>query len=126
MQVNINPAYQSDELKHSLTLVGVKCLLAIETFKTQNYPEIIERIDRDIWKRPPNTPVGSRVLPFLETVVFDSKNSIRLAAIRCYYCYTLIEYIFPNRFHSILTGPPEKIEIFDCFWANEYRFAVRC
>ncbi|VVC42214.1 Hypothetical protein CINCED_3A019046 [Cinara cedri] len=74
--VNINPAYQSDELKHSLTLVGVKCLVALETFKTQNYPEIIERIDQDIWKRPPNSPVKSKVLPFLETVVFNSENRI--------------------------------------------------
>lgn len=80
-QVNINPAYQSDELKHSLTLVGVKCLITLESFKTQNYVEILERVDPDIWKRPPNTPVKSKVLPTLETVILNSDNRIKLATI---------------------------------------------
>ncbi|KAL4143266.1 hypothetical protein QTP88_005619 [Uroleucon formosanum] len=74
--VNINPAYQSDELKHTLTLADVKCLLTLENFKTQNYPEILEKIDSDIWKRPPNTPVNSKVLPTLKSVIFDSENQI--------------------------------------------------
>ncbi|XP_027850755.2 medium-chain acyl-CoA ligase ACSF2, mitochondrial-like [Aphis gossypii] len=73
--VNINPAYQSDELKHSLTLAEVKCLIIIEKFKTQNYPEILEKVDPEIWKRPPNTPVKSKTLPMLKSVIFDSENS---------------------------------------------------
>jgi len=35
LQVNINPAYQSDELKHTLTLADVKCLMTLEKFKTK-------------------------------------------------------------------------------------------
>ncbi|VVC42217.1 AMP-dependent synthetase/ligase,AMP-binding enzyme, C-terminal domain [Cinara cedri] len=76
ISVTINPAYQSDELKHSLTLAGVKCLVTMETFKTQNYPAIIEQIDPEIWKRSPNTPVESKTLPLLETVVFNTENLI--------------------------------------------------
>ncbi|XP_050428075.1 medium-chain acyl-CoA ligase ACSF2, mitochondrial-like [Adelges cooleyi] len=75
--VNINPAYQSDELQHSLQLVGVKCLLTFESFNTQNYPAIIETIDPDIWNRPPNTRVVSKQLPTLETVVFNTENTMR-------------------------------------------------
>ncbi|CAI6367180.1 unnamed protein product [Macrosiphum euphorbiae] len=74
--VNINPAYQSDELKHTLTLAEVKCLLTLEKFKTQNYPEILEKVDSDIWKRPSNTPIKSKVMPTLESVIFDSENHI--------------------------------------------------
>ncbi|XP_060865725.1 medium-chain acyl-CoA ligase ACSF2, mitochondrial-like [Metopolophium dirhodum] len=74
--VNINPAYQSDELKHTLTLADVKCLLTLEKFKTQNYPEILEKVDPDIWKRPSNTPVKSKVMPTLKSVIFDSENHI--------------------------------------------------
>lgn len=78
-QVNINPAYQADELKHTLTLTDVKCLLTLEKFKTQNYPEILEKVDPDIWKRPPNTPIESKVMPTLKSVIFDSENHIKLA-----------------------------------------------
>ncbi|XP_015374859.1 PREDICTED: acyl-CoA synthetase family member 2, mitochondrial-like [Diuraphis noxia] len=74
--VNINPAYQSDEVKHTLTLADVKCLLVLEKFKTQNYPQILEKVDPDIWKRPSNTPIKSKVLPTLKSVIFDSENHI--------------------------------------------------
>ncbi|XP_050428074.1 medium-chain acyl-CoA ligase ACSF2, mitochondrial-like [Adelges cooleyi] len=75
--VNINPAYQSDELQHSLQLVGVKCLMTFESFKSQNYPAIIEKIDPNIWNRPPNTRVVSKQLPTLETVIFNTENTMR-------------------------------------------------
>ncbi|XP_050052910.1 medium-chain acyl-CoA ligase ACSF2, mitochondrial-like isoform X2 [Aphis gossypii] len=74
--VTINPAYQSDELKHTLILAEVKCLITLEKFKTQNYPEILEKIDSDIWNRPSNTPIKSKILPMLESVIFDSENCI--------------------------------------------------
>lgn len=61
--------------------MGVKCLVTMEEFKTQNYPEIIEKVDPEIWKRAPNTPIKSKVLPMLETVIFNSESSIKLATI---------------------------------------------
>lgn len=78
-QVTINPAYQSNELEYSLTLAGVKCLVAMETFKTQNYHAIIEQIDPEIWRRSPNTPIKSKALPTLKTVVFNTDSRIKLA-----------------------------------------------
>lgn len=59
-------------------LAEVKCLISIEKFKTQNYPEILEKVDPEIWKRPPNTPVKSKTLPTLKSVIFDSENSLKL------------------------------------------------
>ncbi|XP_025420128.1 acyl-CoA synthetase family member 2, mitochondrial [Sipha flava] len=74
--VNINPAYQSDELKYSANLVGIKCLVALEKFKSQNYPKILENVDPEIFKQPTNSPIKSKMLPTLETVVFITENHI--------------------------------------------------
>lgn len=49
----------------------------MERFKTQNYPEILEKIDPEILKRAPNTPIKSKVLPMLETVILNSENTIK-------------------------------------------------
>jgi len=59
-------------------LAEVKCLVTLEKFKTQNYPEILETVDPNIWKRPSNTPVKSKVVPTLESVIFDTENRIKL------------------------------------------------
>ncbi|XP_050548344.1 medium-chain acyl-CoA ligase ACSF2, mitochondrial-like isoform X4 [Daktulosphaira vitifoliae] len=75
--VSINPAFQSDELKHSITLVGVKCLFTMEKFKSQNYASIFENIDPEIWNRPPNIPIKSKVMPTLETIVFNTENNMK-------------------------------------------------
>ncbi|XP_060838688.1 medium-chain acyl-CoA ligase ACSF2, mitochondrial-like [Rhopalosiphum padi] len=101
--VNINPAYQSDELKHTLILAEVKCLLTLEKFRTQNYPEILEKIDSDIWKRPSNTPIKSKTIPMLESVIFDSENSINGA----YNLQTFLDLGF-NSNYSIPDVQPDE------------------
>ena len=42
--VNINPAYQPEELKYCLNKVGVKAVVASKTFKTQNYYDILAEV----------------------------------------------------------------------------------
>ncbi|XP_026809191.1 acyl-CoA synthetase family member 2, mitochondrial-like isoform X1 [Rhopalosiphum maidis] len=105
--VNVNPAYQSDELKHSLTLAEVKCLVTIEKFKTQNYPEILEKVDPDIWKRPPNTPVKSKILPTLESVIFYSENRINGA----YNLQTFLDLGFNTDYNIPKIQPDEGCNI---------------
>lgn len=39
--VAINPAYQQNELVYCLQKVGVKAVVAPDTFKTQNYPKML-------------------------------------------------------------------------------------
>ena len=42
--VNINPAYQPQELLYCLNKVGVKAIVAAERFKTQDYFSILEQV----------------------------------------------------------------------------------
>jgi len=42
--VNINPAYQPEELKYCLNKVGVKAVVASKTFKTQDYYSILTQV----------------------------------------------------------------------------------
>lgn len=62
-----------------MNLVGLKCLVALEKFKSQNYPRILENVDPEISKQPINSPIKSKVLPALETIVFITENRIKLA-----------------------------------------------
>jgi fatty-acyl-CoA synthase len=39
--VNINPAFQANELTYCLKKVGIKMLVAAESFKSSNYIQII-------------------------------------------------------------------------------------
>ncbi|KAK2165605.1 hypothetical protein LSH36_48g08124 [Paralvinella palmiformis] len=42
--VSINPAYRISELEHALNKVGVKSLIAMDTFKTSNYYKMLEEL----------------------------------------------------------------------------------
>ena len=42
--VNINPAYQPSELSYCLNKVGVKAVVASESFKTQDYYAILREV----------------------------------------------------------------------------------
>ena len=42
--VNINPAYQPGELKYCLNKVGVKAVVASNTFKTQDYYSMLKEV----------------------------------------------------------------------------------
>lgn len=50
----------------------------MENFKSQNYASILEKIDPEIWNRPPNTPIKSKIMPSLETVIFNTENPMKL------------------------------------------------
>jgi len=46
--VNINPAYQPGELKYCLNKVGVKAIIASQTFKTQDYYNMLMEVIPEI------------------------------------------------------------------------------
>lgn len=71
----INPAYQASEVKHCLNKVGVKLLITAETFKSQNYFNILNEISPEISSAKPGE-VKSKAVPSLESVVFISDKNL--------------------------------------------------
>jgi fatty-acyl-CoA synthase len=53
IQVNVNPAYRLSELEYTLKKVGVKALVAAESFKTSDYVAMMETLAPEI---PPGRP----------------------------------------------------------------------
>jgi fatty-acyl-CoA synthase len=53
IQVNVNPAYRLSELEYTLKKVGVKALVAAESFKTSDYVAMMEALAPEI---PPGRP----------------------------------------------------------------------
>ena len=71
--VNINPAYQTSELEYCLNKVGVKCLVAADSFKTQNYYEMLTRIMPEIETSKPGSLMNESV-PSLCSVIMMSES----------------------------------------------------
>jgi len=68
IQVNINPAYRLAELDYTLNKVGVKALVAAESFKTSDYLAMLETLAPEIPGSPPGALEAAR-LPALSTVI---------------------------------------------------------
>jgi len=71
--VNINPAYQTSELEYCLNKVGVKCLVAADSFKTQNYFKMLTRIMPEIETSKPGSLMNESV-PSLCSVIMMSES----------------------------------------------------
>ena len=69
--VNINPAYQSSELHYCLNKVGVKCLVAADSFKTQDYHKMLTEIMPELETGAPGG-LSSEAVPSLRSVVMMS------------------------------------------------------
>ncbi len=68
IQVNINPAYRLAELEYTLNKVGVRALIAAESFKTSDYLAMLETLAPEIPGSQPGALRAAR-LPSLTTVV---------------------------------------------------------
>ncbi len=68
IQVNINPAYRLAELEYTLNKVGVRALIAAESFKTSDYLAMLETLAPEIPRSQPGALRAAR-LPSLTTVV---------------------------------------------------------
>jgi len=74
-QVNINPAYQTPELQYCLTKVRAKALLAPESFKTQQYYEMVRHIAPEVESCAPGR-ICSKQLPDLTSLIIVSDNQL--------------------------------------------------
>ena len=72
-QVNINPAYQPEELRYCLHKVGIKAMVCSESFKTQDYYKMLAQIVPEV-KQARDKRVSSESMPFLKTVIMISER----------------------------------------------------
>jgi len=73
--VNINPAYQTPELQFCLTKARVKALIAPESFKNQQYYEMVRHIAPEVDSCGPGQ-ICSKQLPDLKSLVIISDNQL--------------------------------------------------
>eukprot|EP00088_Acartia_fossae_P059302 TRINITY_DN7020_c0_g1_i9.p1 TRINITY_DN7020_c0_g1~~TRINITY_DN7020_c0_g1_i9.p1 ORF type:complete len:610 (-),score=111.92 TRINITY_DN7020_c0_g1_i9:136-1932(-) len=72
--VNINPAYQANELKYALNKVGVRAIVCDEKFKTQDYHEILLSVAPELDTCSPGS-LNSTQVPCLEHVIIISEKA---------------------------------------------------
>ncbi|XP_055838784.1 medium-chain acyl-CoA ligase ACSF2, mitochondrial-like, partial [Episyrphus balteatus] len=75
VSVGINPAFQAPELEYCLKKVGVKALVTAESFRCQQYYEILEKICPEI-KDSKEGHLKSKNLPNLKAVIIDSQDKL--------------------------------------------------
>lgn len=72
--VNVNPAFQADELNYCLNKVGVKLLVMARSFKKSDYVQILRNaLEIDSF----STTFKSDKVPSLEHVVMLSETKVR-------------------------------------------------
>ena len=71
--VNINPAYQTSELEYCLNKVGLRCLVAADSFKTQNYYRMLTEVLPGLENSQPGS-LRCKEVPSLECVIMMSQD----------------------------------------------------
>ncbi|KAH8389117.1 hypothetical protein KR200_012218 [Drosophila serrata] len=74
--VGINPAFQGPEVAYCLNKVNVKAIIAPETFKTQNYYEILRSICPELADAK-SGKIRSEKFPHLQSVIIDSSDALK-------------------------------------------------
>jgi fatty-acyl-CoA synthase len=74
--VNVNPAFQTDELAYGLTKVGIRTLVMAEKFKKSNYVNILRSIAPEIGENN-STHIVSKHFPELKHVILCSEREER-------------------------------------------------
>ncbi|XP_050741145.1 medium-chain acyl-CoA ligase ACSF2, mitochondrial [Drosophila biarmipes] len=74
--VGLNPAFQGPEVAYCLNKVNVKAIIAPESFKRQNYYEILRDICPEIADSEPGK-IRSDKFPHLQSVIIDSYDGLK-------------------------------------------------
>lgn len=77
ISVGINPAYQIPEVKYALNKVGVKALIAAESYRSTNYYEMIKQIVPELESSYAGNIASSKV-PSLSAVIMKSNSGNKL------------------------------------------------
>uniref|UniRef100_A0A0K2UAL9 Medium-chain acyl-CoA ligase ACSF2, mitochondrial n=1 Tax=Lepeophtheirus salmonis TaxID=72036 RepID=A0A0K2UAL9_LEPSM len=84
--VNVNPAYQKDELHYVLNKVPVKGLICPTTFKAQNYYDLISKVVPEITSCNPGE-INSESAPHLKSVIIIKSPSNKKQEFKGTYCF---------------------------------------
>lgn len=76
IQVNINPGYKETELEYSLNKVKCKGIIMSETYKRQNYVDIVSHLCPELNASKPGG-LNSKRLPFLKHIIVASDKNIK-------------------------------------------------
>ena len=80
--VNINPAYQAEELKYCINKVGIQAIVCQDRFKSQNYYQLIQQIAPELGHGYScSTTLNSSSVPTLKhVIVVSSKKNVKTSA----------------------------------------------
>ena len=78
--VNINPAYQADELKYCINKVGIQAIVCQDRFKSQDYYQLIQQIAPELGQNYSNTLNSSSVPTLKHVIIISSKKNVRKSA----------------------------------------------
>ena len=74
--MNVNPSYQPNELRYALNKVGIRALIAAESFKNRNYFDILSEAVPEMNQQKGST-IDSRTVPSLKSVIMISEDHIK-------------------------------------------------
>ncbi|XP_058818358.1 medium-chain acyl-CoA ligase ACSF2, mitochondrial isoform X2 [Topomyia yanbarensis] len=77
ISVAINPAYQVPEIEYALNKVGVKAIIANESYRTQQYYNMLVQLAPELSSCKPGE-LKSAKLPSLSTVIINSEQNTQL------------------------------------------------
>lgn len=75
--MNVNPSYQPLELKYALRKVGIKTLIAAESFKNRDYYSILNEAVPEISQSKERNFINSREVPSLQSVIMISDQILK-------------------------------------------------
>lgn len=78
IQVNINPAYKTSELEYSLRKVGCKALIMSQSFKTQNYVQMLGEICPEIESSSTGVIESKRLPEFKRAIIIGERKPNKL------------------------------------------------
>ena len=76
IQVNINPAYKTSELEYALNKVQCKGMIMSETYKTQDYIQILSELCPELYNSKSGN-LNSNRLPSLKNVIVISEKKYK-------------------------------------------------
>ena len=70
--MNVNPSYQPSELRYALNKVGIRALIAAESFKDRDYYTILNEAVPELCQSSAGSNVESSQVPNLKNVIMIS------------------------------------------------------